>query len=167
MSPSFCVNMLKETYELVINLSVCLQVRSISLNVRKNVSLNTLSQDVLLKEFSTISWDTHTHTHPASSSLQTDIHTTFSCVWTCTHTFTHNVQISNRYNPPLFFLVLWADPRKLLPQTHWQAGSTLRKRLKTLQTCSLCGCSYVCDNFKEVPVLHWFLVCNLQYWLDC
>ncbi|XP_028300820.1 armadillo-like helical domain-containing protein 3 [Gouania willdenowi] len=30
-------------------------VRSISLNVRKNVSLNTLSQDVLLKEFSTIS----------------------------------------------------------------------------------------------------------------
>uniref|UniRef100_A0A3B3YPZ4 Armadillo-like helical domain-containing protein n=1 Tax=Poecilia mexicana TaxID=48701 RepID=A0A3B3YPZ4_9TELE len=31
------------------------QVRSISLNVRKNVSLNTLSQDVLLKEFSTIS----------------------------------------------------------------------------------------------------------------
>lgn len=34
---------------------LCLQVRSISLNVRKNVSLNTLSQDVLLKEFSTIS----------------------------------------------------------------------------------------------------------------
>uniref|UniRef100_A0A8D2ZZ40 Armadillo-like helical domain-containing protein n=1 Tax=Scophthalmus maximus TaxID=52904 RepID=A0A8D2ZZ40_SCOMX len=31
------------------------QVRSISLNVRKNVSLNTMSQDVLLKEFSTIS----------------------------------------------------------------------------------------------------------------
>lgn len=31
------------------------QVRSISLNVRKNVSLNTLSQDVLLKEFSSIS----------------------------------------------------------------------------------------------------------------
>uniref|UniRef100_A0A3Q3GL72 Armadillo like helical domain containing 3 n=1 Tax=Labrus bergylta TaxID=56723 RepID=A0A3Q3GL72_9LABR len=31
------------------------QVRSISLNVRKNVSLNTLSQDILLKEFSTIS----------------------------------------------------------------------------------------------------------------
>uniref|UniRef100_A0A8C9V5J2 Armadillo like helical domain containing 3 n=1 Tax=Scleropages formosus TaxID=113540 RepID=A0A8C9V5J2_SCLFO len=31
------------------------QVRSISLNVRKNVSLTTLSQDVLLKEFSTIS----------------------------------------------------------------------------------------------------------------
>uniref|UniRef100_A0A8K9WXX1 Armadillo like helical domain containing 3 n=2 Tax=Oncorhynchus TaxID=8016 RepID=A0A8K9WXX1_ONCMY len=31
------------------------QVRSISLNVRKNVSLNTLSQDLLLKEFSTIS----------------------------------------------------------------------------------------------------------------
>uniref|UniRef100_A0AAZ3PR00 Armadillo-like helical domain-containing protein n=1 Tax=Oncorhynchus tshawytscha TaxID=74940 RepID=A0AAZ3PR00_ONCTS len=30
-------------------------VRSISLNVRKNVSLNTLSQDLLLKEFSTIS----------------------------------------------------------------------------------------------------------------
>ncbi|RXM99506.1 UPF0668 protein C10orf76-like [Acipenser ruthenus] len=30
-------------------------VRSISLNVRKNVSLNTLSQDVLLKEFSSIS----------------------------------------------------------------------------------------------------------------
>ncbi|KAG7223820.1 hypothetical protein INR49_026503 [Caranx melampygus] len=30
-------------------------VRSISLNVRKNVSLNTLSQDILLKEFSTIS----------------------------------------------------------------------------------------------------------------
>uniref|UniRef100_A0A8D3BTE9 Armadillo-like helical domain-containing protein n=1 Tax=Scophthalmus maximus TaxID=52904 RepID=A0A8D3BTE9_SCOMX len=30
-------------------------VRSISLNVRKNVSLNTMSQDVLLKEFSTIS----------------------------------------------------------------------------------------------------------------
>ncbi|XP_015239794.1 PREDICTED: UPF0668 protein C10orf76 homolog [Cyprinodon variegatus] len=30
-------------------------VRSISLNVRKNVSLNSLSQDVLLKEFSTIS----------------------------------------------------------------------------------------------------------------
>ncbi|KAJ8001577.1 hypothetical protein DPEC_G00170920 [Dallia pectoralis] len=30
-------------------------VRSISLNVRKNVSLTTLSQDVLLKEFSTIS----------------------------------------------------------------------------------------------------------------
>lgn len=32
-----------------------LQVRSISLNVRKNVSLTTLSQDVLLKEFSSIS----------------------------------------------------------------------------------------------------------------
>uniref|UniRef100_W5KR15 Armadillo like helical domain containing 3 n=1 Tax=Astyanax mexicanus TaxID=7994 RepID=W5KR15_ASTMX len=31
------------------------QVRSISVNVRKNVSLNTLSQDVLLKEFSSIS----------------------------------------------------------------------------------------------------------------
>ncbi|KAJ3614215.1 hypothetical protein NHX12_017790 [Muraenolepis orangiensis] len=30
-------------------------VRSISLNVRKNVSLNTMSQDLLLKEFSTIS----------------------------------------------------------------------------------------------------------------
>uniref|UniRef100_A0AAY3ZY83 Armadillo-like helical domain-containing protein n=1 Tax=Denticeps clupeoides TaxID=299321 RepID=A0AAY3ZY83_9TELE len=30
-------------------------VRSISLNVRKNVSLNTLSQDILLKEFSSIS----------------------------------------------------------------------------------------------------------------
>uniref|UniRef100_A0A4W4HJ20 Armadillo-like helical domain-containing protein n=1 Tax=Electrophorus electricus TaxID=8005 RepID=A0A4W4HJ20_ELEEL len=30
-------------------------VRSISVNVRKNVSLNTLSQDVLLKEFSSIS----------------------------------------------------------------------------------------------------------------
>ncbi|XP_047434715.1 armadillo-like helical domain-containing protein 3 [Mugil cephalus] len=30
-------------------------VRSISLNVRKNVCLNTLSQDILLKEFSTIS----------------------------------------------------------------------------------------------------------------
>uniref|UniRef100_A0A8C1DVP7 Armadillo like helical domain containing 3 n=2 Tax=Cyprinus carpio TaxID=7962 RepID=A0A8C1DVP7_CYPCA len=31
------------------------QVRSISLNVRKNVSLSTMSQDVLLKEFSSIS----------------------------------------------------------------------------------------------------------------
>ncbi|GCB69585.1 hypothetical protein scyTo_0010584 [Scyliorhinus torazame] len=30
-------------------------VRSISLNVRKNLAVNTLSQEILLKEFSTIS----------------------------------------------------------------------------------------------------------------
>lgn len=31
------------------------QVRSISINVRKNLAFNTLSQELLLKEFSTIS----------------------------------------------------------------------------------------------------------------
>lgn len=39
---------------------VFFQVRSISLNVRKNVSLSTMSQDVLLKEFSSISWNNGT-----------------------------------------------------------------------------------------------------------
>lgn len=56
-------------------LSLSVQVRSISLNVRKNVSLNTLSQDVLLKEFSTISWNAHA-IHSA----------THVCVWTRTKT---------------------------------------------------------------------------------
>lgn len=39
-----------------LNISFCFcQVRSISINVRKNLAFNTLSQELLLKEFSTIS----------------------------------------------------------------------------------------------------------------
>ena len=37
------------------------QVRSISTNVRRNLAFHTLSQEVLLKEFSTISWSCHAY----------------------------------------------------------------------------------------------------------
>lgn len=130
----------------------CFQVRSISLNVRKNVSLNTLSQDVLLKEFSTISWGPHTNL----TSLQTDIR--MRSMWTYTNTYklkavrfsildgighiSHGLNGGNSQR--------WTRSHRL--------DAPYRQNLKTLQTFLLRRC---------LCVLYWFLVCNLQYWPDC
>lgn len=133
------------------NKSVCryvsMQVRSISLNVRKNVSLNTLSQDVLLKEFSTISWE-----HTASRCLQSR------------HCTVKPSSVTLRTRNRLL-LHLWT--RKTLPANTQTLMLTGRmhlkvKHLRTLQTSSSCGCLYACDNSEEVwvcmclCVLHWF-----------
>lgn len=135
------------------NKCACLQVRSISLNVRKNVSLNTLSQDVLLKEFSTISWETPT------------LPSTRMCKYSLTHaTETITILDGSFHKSFLIFSVLWTgsgDPAETL-----KGWMHLKDRPENSPDFAPCACSCSCW-FEEVPILHWSLMCNQQYWLDC
>lgn len=127
---------------------VCLQVRSISLNVRKNVSLNTLSQGVLLKEFSTISWDANRHTRtrpPSSCSLQMDIHRASVRAWTQAHsltrTHTHAHQQGRSSSCP-------------------PVNGTWETETDALMWWCLLMC--VC-LIIEVPAPCWFLLCSIDW----
>lgn len=111
-----------------------------------------------------------------SNSLQMDIHSTFLCMWTCTHTVTHTLQYKHQTSTILHCCFKWSVsiPHRLslLWPEWWKRTLTGWTHLKERRENSPDFSPFVAVRmcvwyFKEVPVLRWFLVCNLQYWLDC